>query len=77
LNGEVLEATYEVTYGNFVKIKHDDDLTTIYAHCSVLSVKKGQKVKKGQVIAKVGSTGDSTGPHLHFEVLKNGSPVIP
>ncbi len=77
LDGEVIEATYEITYGNFVKIKHDDGLTTIYAHCSVLSVKKGQKVKKGQVIAKVGSTGDSTGPHLHFEVLKNGSPVNP
>ncbi len=77
LDGEVIEATYEVTYGNFVKVKHSDGLSTLYAHCSVLTVKKGQKVKKGQVIARVGSTGDSTGPHLHFEVHKNGTHVDP
>lgn len=77
LDGEVIEASFEETYGNFVEIKHPDGLMTIYAHCESLIAKRGQTVKKGETIAKVGSTGDSTGPHLHFEVWKNGSPVDP
>jgi murein DD-endopeptidase MepM/ murein hydrolase activator NlpD len=77
LDGEVIEASFEATYGNFVEMKHPGGLMTIYAHCESLIAKRGQMVKKGEIIAKVGSTGDSTGPHLHFEVWKNGSPVDP
>lgn len=58
------------TYGNYVLIKHSSGYLTLYAHCSKLKVKTGSKVKKGQVIALAGSTGNSTGPHLHFEVHK-------
>jgi murein DD-endopeptidase MepM/ murein hydrolase activator NlpD len=59
-------------YGNFVIIKHSDNYVTRYAHCSVILVKKNQKVSAEEIIAKVGSTGRSTGAHLHFEVMRNG-----
>lgn len=64
-------------YGNYVVVDHGGGITTLYAHCSSLCVSTGQKVTKGQVIAKVGSTGMSNGPHLHFEVLKNGAHTNP
>ncbi len=60
------------TYGNLVIISHGNGVQTYYGHCSVLNVKEGQKVSSGQVIAKVGSTGNATGPHLHFEIRING-----
>lgn len=59
-------------YGYYVKIKHNNTYSTLYGHCSELHVSTGQKVKQGQLIAKVGSTGYSTGPHLHYEVIQNG-----
>ena len=59
-------------YGNYVVIAHANGVQTVYAHCSQLLVTKGQNVSQGEVIAKVGSTGNSTGNHLHFEVRKNG-----
>lgn len=64
-------------YGNATIIDHGKELTSVYAHQSRIVVKKGQKVYKGQLIGYVGSTGFSTGPHLHFEVRKNGRPINP
>ena len=59
-------------FGNYVIISHGNGVTTVYAHCSQLLVSKGQTVRQGEVIAKVGSTGNSTGNHLHLEIRKNG-----
>ncbi len=64
-------------YGYYITINHGSGVVTLYGHNSKLLVKAGDTVKKGQVIAKVGSTGNSTGPHIHFEVLVNGSVVNP
>lgn len=61
------------SYGYYIKIKHNDTFETLYAHCSKICVTYGQQVKKGQVIGYIGSTGRSTGNHLHFEVWKNGA----
>lgn len=64
-------------YGRMIQIDHGGGYITYYGHLSKYSVKKGDKVYKGQKIGEVGNTGRSTGPHLHFEILKNGSPVNP
>ncbi|MFA4970203.1 MAG: M23 family metallopeptidase [Sulfuritalea sp.] len=70
--GVVISAERHPQYGNMVEIDHGKDLTTRYAHASKLLVKAGQLVKRGQKIAEVGTTGRSTGPHLHFEVRIRG-----
>lgn len=70
--GTVKEAGCNATEGNFVRIDHGNGQETLYAHCEKLLVKTGDAVELGQTIATVGSTGQSTGPHLHFEVLVNG-----
>lgn len=67
----------ESGYGKLVKIQHGTKYTTYYGHCKKILVKKGQKIYKGQKIALVGMTGRTTGPHLHFEIRKNGNPVNP
>lgn len=71
-DGVVVTATWHNSYGYYIKIKHDDTYSTLYGHCSALHVSAGQTVKQGQVIAECGSTGYSTGPHCHFEVIQNG-----
>ncbi|MFC6284811.1 M23 family metallopeptidase [Polaromonas aquatica] len=70
--GIVVTQEYHPAYGNMVEIDHGNDLITRYAHASRVLVKKGDLIKRGQKIAEVGTTGRSTGPHLHFEVLVQG-----
>ncbi|MEM1435694.1 MAG: M23 family metallopeptidase [Pseudomonadota bacterium] len=76
-SGIVTFAGYRGGYGNLVEISHGDGYTTRYGHHESLAVKTGDLVKKGQVIGAMGSSGRSTGPHVHFEVLKNGRTLDP
>jgi len=64
-------------YGNLIQIKHKDGYVTYYGHLSKILVKSGQKVRRGTLIGKVGATGRVTGPHLHFEIRKNGKALDP
>lgn len=76
-SGTVIMAQYNGGYGNCVVINHGNGMTTLYGHMSQISVSVGQSVSKGDAVGLVGSTGVSTGPHLHFEVSVNGSRVNP
>jgi murein DD-endopeptidase MepM/ murein hydrolase activator NlpD len=77
-DGVVEDVSYQARgYGNHIIINQGFGYKTLYGHCSSVVVKKGQKVKRGQLIAKVGNTGKSTGPHCHYEVWKNNEKVDP
>ncbi len=76
-DGKVVFAGWFGGYGNCVRIRHKNDFETLYGHLSKIKVKTGQKVSVGDNIGLVGSTGHSTGSHLHYEVRKNGKPINP
>lgn len=76
-SGTVIMAGWSTGYGNRVVIDHGGGIATLYAHCNKMLVYVGQAVEKGQVIAEIGETGWATGPHLHFEVMKNGERFNP
>jgi len=76
-DGRVVSAGWAGGYGNLVRIAHAGGLQTMYGHMSRIAARSGESVRQGQLIGYVGSTGLSTGPHLHYEVLKNGRPVNP
>ncbi|MBQ5707420.1 MAG: M23 family metallopeptidase, partial [Peptococcaceae bacterium] len=75
--GKVIMAKYYGGYGNCIIVDHGGGMSTLYAHMSAYVAKEGDWVSQGQVIGKVGSTGNSTGPHLHFEVRVNGQHTNP
>lgn len=72
-DGTVIKASYTGGYGNMVMINHGNGIVTAYAHGSKILVKTNQTVMQGQPVLQVGSTGNSTGPHAHFEVRINGN----
>lgn len=76
-DGVVISADSHKKHGNHIVLKHDEDFQTKYSHLSELKIVAGQKVKKGDVIGLVGTTGMATAPHLHYEVIKNGKEVNP
>lgn len=76
-DGKVVDAAWDNSYGNYVKLLHDNNTVSIYAHCSKLCVSSGDTVEEGEKIAEVGSTGASTGNHLHFEVRKDNIRINP
>ncbi|MBO8157955.1 M23 family metallopeptidase [Thermosyntropha sp.] len=76
-DGVVVFSGYKAVYGNMVIIEHLDGKQTVYAHARSLKVKKGQKVRRGQIIATVGTTGRTTGPHVHFEVRYRNKTLNP
>jgi murein DD-endopeptidase MepM/ murein hydrolase activator NlpD len=76
-NGTVIWAGYKGGYGNMVQVDHGNGLTTCYGHMSKLEAEVGENVTRGQLIGYIGSTGRSTGPHLHFEVRLNDKPINP
>jgi murein DD-endopeptidase MepM/ murein hydrolase activator NlpD len=77
LNGEVTEASSNAENGQYIVIKHNDGIKTVYSHCSILVAQKGQKVNQGDVIAKVGNTENTSGSYLHFEIWKDNKLIDP
>lgn len=77
-DGKVVEVIKDTKgYGNTIKIVHENGLVTLYAHLSQFSVKTGDVICKGKIIGKIGSSGNATGPHLHFEIIENKKQVNP
>ena len=76
-DGVVIYADPHGGYGNFVAVKHSNGITSHYGHCQTINVSVGQRLRAGQIVATVGSTGHSTGPHLHFEIRRNGKSLNP
>jgi len=76
-NGTVTTVGYDAAYGHFLEISHSDGFASKYAHARKIHVRQGQVVQRGQIIAEVGSTGRSTGPHLHYEITHHGKHVNP
>ena len=76
-DGIVTATAYDASYGNYIVIENVKGIEMKYAHCHTLIAAIGQSVKKGDVIATVGNTGNSTGPHLHMEILRNGAYLNP
>jgi murein DD-endopeptidase MepM/ murein hydrolase activator NlpD len=76
-DGEVIFTGRKGGYGNCIIVQHKNDFQTLYGHLSHINVSEGQEVNTGDIIGKVGSTGRSTGTHLHYEVRKNGKPINP
>jgi murein DD-endopeptidase MepM/ murein hydrolase activator NlpD len=75
--GQVLRTGEDSIYGRFLVLDHGQGYQTVYAHASMILVSRGEAVRRGEVIALTGSSGQSTAPHLHFEVLLDGLPVDP
>ena len=76
-SGLVIKAKYDTELGNVIEVKHSEGFTSLYAHCQKLLVNQGDTITRGQLIAEVGNTGRSTGPHLHFSIYKNGTLLNP
>jgi murein DD-endopeptidase MepM/ murein hydrolase activator NlpD len=76
-SGRVIFAGVSGGYGNLIQVKHSNGYITFYGHLSKIYVKQGQKVRRGVLIGRVGATGRVTGPHLHFEIRKNGKAINP
>lgn len=76
-SGTVTTSTHSNSAGNYIVIAHGNGISTVYMHCSALLVSVGDNVEQGEIIARVGSTGYSSGNHLHFGVIKNGTYVDP
>jgi hypothetical protein len=74
---ELVEQGYDPVYGLFLALDHGDGYRTLYAHASALLVEQGDRIRRNEVIGLTGSTGQSTAPHLHFEVLRDGEPIDP
>ena len=77
MGGTVTAAGYHESYGKYIRIDHGNDFSTLYAHCSKLLVRKGEKVHTGQRIGQVGQSGNATGPHLHFEMALDSTRLDP
>ncbi len=76
-DGFVMFASYSRTYGKWIKIYHNDEYSTIYAHLSNINIKEGQKIRKGDIIGTVGNSGISNGYHLHYEIILNNKKIDP